>query len=569
MIHLRKRRSFAWLTLLVLPLLMLVAGNFIFGAEKEVAEAHVDATPIDLEVPEEDPYEAYSDFIVDIQESFYTPSMKEKTLSRGVHAPYEGESLLLQLKQKESAILVQQKWDVSFASLELMAPLLDFEFTWIVPQKEVLLVKTTEKGRIHTSISVNSRKALVEFQDERLYQSEIQLLGETYLNEHQQLMMPMEDLLGMNGYDIAFSGGDLVEISSPKNGDPKMHILSYLDVNNEKAEEGYYEELEKSQTDQEVRFILLGDMGLGTSYGRKNPFDEKWVEYGGGHFLSHLKKDFDAADLVITNLENVFTERKATQPEKIYTYKAHRIDYLDVLTEGGITHVNVVNNHMVDYLQEGFDDTLSYLDEYGIEYFGTNLTKTDNIELGNIEVESHSVFEKDGFKVGMLGYLGFNTSFVSDEKILEDIRMMKEVEKVDYIIAAMHWGGQNTHEVGWRQKEMGRMLIDSGVDLVYGNHPHVLQELEIYNGKPIYYSLGNFLFIDYKSAKDPDGAMVTVDLKKDGFGEISASLSHTPILWSGDPVKNTYMPLRTEDPFLIRRTLDKLNVETTAPIHLN
>jgi len=116
---------------------------------------------------------------------------------------------------------------------------------------------------------------------------------------------------------------------------------------------------------------------------------------------------------------------------------------------------------------------------------------------------------------------------------------------------------------------MGRMLIDSGVDLVYGNHPHVLQELEIYNGKPIYYSLGNFLFIDYKSAKDPDGAMVTVDLKKDGFGEISASLSHTPILWSGDPVKNTYMPLRTEDPFLIRRTLDKLNVETTAPIHLN
>src|SRR5690606_1590239 len=112
-------------------------------------------------------------------------------------------------------------------------------------------------------------------------------------------------------------------------------------------------------------------------------FDEKWVEYGGGHFLSHLKKDFDAADLVITNLENVFTERRATQPDKIDTYKAHRIDYLDVLTEGGITHVNVVNNHMVDYLQEGFDDTLSYLDEYGIEYFGTNLTKTDNIELGN------------------------------------------------------------------------------------------------------------------------------------------------------------------------------------------
>lgn len=358
----------------------------------------------------------------------------------------------------------------------------------------------------------------------------------------------------------------MIEIGDPSDESIKLHLLGFIEDNGRKELEGYFEKLSQSQKMREIDLILLGDMGLGTGFGRKNPFDAKWLEHGGGYFLSHLKDDFDDADMVVTNLENVFTDRSAHQPGKIYTYKAHRIDYLDVLSKGGITHVNVVNNHMVDYLQEGFDDTLHHLDEYGIEYFGTNLSVTDSIEIGNVRVDKYTVFEKDGFKVGMLGYLGFNSSFVSDEKIIEDIRMMKEVEKVDYIIAAMHWGGQNTHEVSWKQKSMGQKLIDMGVDLVYGNHPHVLQEVEIYNGKPIYYSLGNFLFIDYKGAKDPDGMMVKVKLTKDTSGEIRAVFAHEPIFWSGDKALNTYMPRHMDDEFMRSRALDKLKIGTSEPM---
>lgn len=566
----RKHRNLLWLALLVIPLLILLVGNFFAGKNKEIVEAFVAGKPIDAKgIKEEDPYVAYSHFVIEKENSFYTQSMKEKELSKGMNDPFEGESLILQRGQTDHTIIIERKWDIPHVSVDLMSHLLDFEFSWIVSEEELLLVKKSENGRLSVSISADSRSAMIEYQDDQIYQSEIMLSSKTYLNENRQLMMPMEDLLKITGYDIAFTGGDLVEISGPENDDQKQHILHYMDENQKKVEEGFFEELEKTQMNKEVSFILLGDMGLGTPFGRKNPFDNQFLEHGGGHFLSYLKEDFDAADMVITNLENVFTERDAFQPEKIFTYKAHRIDYLDVLTEGGITHVNVVNNHMVDYLQEGFDDTLDYLDAYKIDYFGTNLTKTDNIELGNIEVESYSVFEKDGLKVGMLGYLGFNTSYVSDEKIIEDIRMLEEVEKVDYIIAAMHWGGQNTHEVNWRQKQMGRMLIDNGVDLVYGNHPHVLQEVEIYNGKPIYYSLGNFMFLDYKSAPDPDGAMISVQLEKDSLGEINATFTHTPILWSGDGIRNTYMPKHTEDPLSIRRTLDKLKISTSQPMKFN
>lgn len=566
----RKHRNYIWVAALVIPLLALLIGNFFTGKDKEIAEASVDGKPVGTEASEEeDPSLAYSHYMVEEENSFYTQSMKEKVLGKGMEVPFEGASFILQSEKIESETIIERKWDIPHASLDLMSHLLDFEFSWIVSDEELLLVKTTEKGRLSASISVHSRNAMLEYQDDKTYQSEIRLSGETYLNENHQLMIPMEDLLRITGHEITFSGRDHIEFSGSENRDLKQNTLRYMYENQKQVKEGFFDELEKTQIDKEVSFILLGDMGLGTTLGRRNPFDDQYQEHGGAHFLSYLKEDFDDADMVITNLENVFTERPTHQPGKIYTYKAHRIDYLDVLTEGGITHVNVVNNHMVDFMQEGFDDTLSYLDAYGINYFGTNLTKTDNIELGNIEVESYSIFEKDGLKVGMLGYLGFNTSYVSDEKILEDIHMMKEVEQVDYIIAAMHWGGQNTQEVNWRQKQMGRMLIDNGVDLVYGNHPHVLQEVEIYNGKPIYYSLGNFLFIDYKSAVDPDGAMINVQLEKDGFGEISASFTHTPILWSGDPVKNTYMPKHMEDPFMIRRTLDKLKISTTQTMKFN
>lgn len=564
-----KRRRLFWLFLLAVPLLLLSSCTLMTeGTNAETAKDSelVDALPVDTEVIKQDPYEAYARFLIDENRSMYSPAMKEMTLSRGNDHAHEGKTLLLQKEHKENPIFVEQKWDLSFVSLDLMASLLDFQFTWILPQKELLLVKNMEEGRLLASLSIDSRNALVEFQTEQFHQSQVQLLGKPYRNAKDQLMMPMEDLLKITGYDIAFSGEDQVEITDPKEGDRKLHILSYLDENEEKRNAGFFSELEKAQVEKEASFILLGDMALGSGYGRKHAFDDLWLAHGGAHFLSHLKADFDAADMVITNLENVYTERTAHQPGKIYTYKAHRVDYLDVLTEGGITHVNVVNNHMVDFLQEGFDDTLQYLDEYGIEYFGTNLTKSDNIELGSIEVESYSVFEKDGLKVGMLGYLGFNTSHVSDEKIQEDIRMMKEVEQVDYILAAMHWGGQETYEVTWKQKEMGRKLVDYGVDLVYGNHPHVLQEVEIYNGKPIYYSLGNFMFLAYTNIADPDGIMVKVNLEKDAYGEIHASFTHTPILWSGAPSKNTYMPKPMEDPAMIRRALDKMKVPTSEPV---
>lgn len=558
-----KRGRFSWMVLLVVPLFIILSWPMLSMGLQRTSQQQEEVLNEEV-LP--DPYESFSSYLVEENRSLVPANHDGVPVTKTVKTPWQGETLSIKLADQEHPARIERKWNLPFVSLQQMTEILNYELFSSLDGKVMQLTKTTEEGTITAVIEPSSLKVLTEFKDEKLYQKEVHLLGETYLNDESQLMIPLKDLLELTALSAAFEGGDIMEVTPPAHGSAKMQILTFFKDNEEKEKSGYYADLLKEQEPKELSFILLGDMALGTSLGRRNPFDEKWKELGGEHFLSFLKKDFDAADLVITNLENVFTDRSAYQPGKQYTYKAHRIEYLDVLKEGGITHVNVVNNHMVDFLQGGFDDTLEHLDDYGIEYFGTNLMKTDNHEIGNIETDSYSVFEKDGFKVGMLGYLGFNSSFVSDHKILSDIKMLKEVEKVDYIIAAMHWGGQNTYEVTWKQKEMGRKLIDYGVDLVYGNHPHVLQEVEIYEGKPIYYSLGNFLFIDYKSAKDPDGVMVKVNLTKDGFGRIKETFTHTPILWSGDAQRNDFTPKHMKDLELIRRTLEKLKITTTNPM---
>lgn len=453
-------------------------------------------------------------------------------------------------------------WDLPYVSLPYLSGTLSYEYG--EGPEEYLLKKSFEEGTATIVLTKNSREALLHYSiREDHFEKRFTLHGETYIKDN-TLYLPVIDLLEITGHEV-LPREDFKEYIF-KEQNTSYPALSLMETTEKRQEEGYYKKLLEREQEQDLNFILLGDTAIATTHGRKNAFDDLWLEHGGGYFLKGLEEDFKNADMVIANLENVFTEETKKQPNKIYNMKAHRVDYIDVLPLSGITHVNIVNNHMVDYLEAGFQETLTHLEENGIEYFGTNETYTNNIEIGNVFVESYSVFEKDGIRVGLLGYLGFNTSSVSDERIQKDIQMMREVEKVDYIVTSIHWGGQNTHEVTWKQKEMGRKLIDYGSDLVYGHHPHVLQEVEVYKGNPIYYSFGNFLFLDYKGAKDPDSVLVKVNLKKDRFGEIRAEFTHKPIYWSGHPSLNLYTPSYIENEAHLKRALGKLKISTLDPI---
>ena len=100
-----------------------------------------------------------------------------------------------------------------------------------------------------------------------------------------------------------------------------------------------------------------------------------------------------------------------------------------------------------------------------------------------------------------------------DEKECEEIKndIIELRKKVDVLVVYFHWGVSGHHDVCQYQTTLGRLAINAGADLVVGSHPHVVQAVEIYKGKPIFYSLGNFLFgSDFKPARGYRNGLVAI-----------------------------------------------------------
>lgn len=317
-----------------------------------------------------------------------------------------------------------------------------------------------------------------------------------------------------------------------------------------------------AKKDTTIDITFLGDICFGTDFGNKGSFHKIYLNKGSDYFFSGIVDKFKNQDLVVANLENVFTYNSQYQKGKIWTYKADPM-YLDILKKSGITHFGVVNNHMGDYLQAGFDDSLIRLDSANLNWFGTNELKTSSPELGSIQVDKKEIYEKDDFKVGLIAYNGFYESYATDAMIKRDMEYFKD-NNVDYIVALLHWGGQNTNNVTPRQKEYGYKLINMGVDLIIGGHPHALQEVEEYKGKRIYYSLGDFLFVHRAKPSNPDGIMVHLKLTKDKDDVVKEEFSHTPVLWAGSKNTNTFRPIISIEKADINRAYKLLKIKTES-----
>jgi len=198
---------------------------------------------------------------------------------------------------------------------------------------------------------------------------------------------------------------------------------------------------------------------------------------------------------------------------------------IEALTSSGFAAVGLANNHMMDFGPVGLTETLKALDKAGIEHAGGG----SNIE----DAHRPAIVERDGTKVAFLSFSSVflpdsfparrdrpgiasvrqHTSYQPPARVFEspgmpaivlttpdkeDFRRMQEdVQKArtlaDIVVVSWHWGvsGGYGKRVNYQQ-EMGRAAIDAGADIVVGHHPHSLQGVEVYKGKPIFYSLGNF-----------------------------------------------------------------------------
>lgn len=214
--------------------------------------------------------------------------------------------------------------------------------------------------------------------------------------------------------------------------------------------------------------------------------------------------EYQDADLAMVNLENPLTRSTLRRPNKQFNFKADP-EAVKVLTEGGIDIVNLANNHTMDYGEPGLMETIATLDQAGIKTVGAGRDMK--------EARRPSIIEVKGQRIAYLGYYdadfhaatetlaGTNPRY--DQQVAADIKAIRD--QVDWVVVNYHWGVELAEYPGDWQIDLARFTIDQGADVVIGHHPHTLQGAEIYKGRPIVYSLGNFIFggnsrADYETA---------------------------------------------------------------------
>lgn len=278
-----------------------------------------------------------------------------------------------------------------------------------------------------------------------------------------------------------------------------------------------------------VKLAFVGDVMLADGPGRL-------IAQGRDPF-AHVAQRLRQADVRIANLECVVATRGRAL-DKPWTFRAHpRV--LPVLQR----HVDVVslaNNHSGDFGREAFTEMLGLLERAGLPQFGGGR----NLRAAH---RPH-VIERHGVRIALLGFNEFfprhfeagtdhaGVAWSEDEQVLEGIRRARDELGVDVVIPFMHWGTEGEERANDRQRELARRMIDAGADAVVGAHPHVVQDTEVHRGKPIIYSLGNFVFDGFDSLATRTGWMLFMTVGREGVRQWHVEAVRTDVDGSPHPL---------------------------------
>ncbi len=234
-----------------------------------------------------------------------------------------------------------------------------------------------------------------------------------------------------------------------------------------------------------------------------------------GKFPYNETKQILEADSALSNLElpvigddKLVAKVKAIIPEKMHsTLISIPPEILDNAQQMGINFFNLANNHIKDFIADGVEETIKHLDDFGIPWCGAGKNNT--------EAATFSMIDIGDFSIAIGGYAQNEAIAAGTDEaganIIEPIRMLREVaalksdSEIDFIVVTIHDGYEYSSVPRLEMFVLCRQLIDAGADLIIGNHPHVPHGFELYNGKPIFYSLGNFYFNMPKAHSGPFG----------------------------------------------------------------
>ncbi len=263
--------------------------------------------------------------------------------------------------------------------------------------------------------------------------------------------------------------------------------------------------------EDEITIAFAGDMMM------EGSIEQAMNNYGIHYPFLQVEQELQQADYAIVNLETAVTKR-GTPYSKQYNFRTGPKSLIAV-KEAGFDMVSLANNHTMDYGKKGLVDTIDYLNEVGLAYVGAGRNSEEAYRAHVIEIKDRQI-----------AILGFSRvlptvswyarpskpGIASGYQLDRMVTIVEEVKKeVDYVFVYMHWGIERQQYPEPYQFDDARAMINAGADGIIGSHPHVIQGLDYYNGKPIAYSLGNFLFPDYVSGLTAESALLTLIIRED------------------------------------------------------
>ena len=265
-----------------------------------------------------------------------------------------------------------------------------------------------------------------------------------------------------------------------------------------------------NSVDGQVSMAFIGDVMLADGPGK--------TVARGQDPLRYFEPLLGQSDLRVANLECVVATIGEAQPAKPWTFRAHPRTL--AMLRRHIDVVDLANNHSGDFGPDAFAQMLGLLKAQHIAYFGG----------GYDLAEAHRplMLVRNGLRIALLGYNEFfprsfeanvhkpGVAWSEDEQVAYDIQSARKGYQADIVIAMMHWGWEYEPTANARQRQLARHLIDAGADVVIGSHPHVVQDVEAYQDKPIIYSLGNFVFDGFNTLPTTTGWLLQLDLDHQG-----------------------------------------------------
>jgi len=253
-------------------------------------------------------------------------------------------------------------------------------------------------------------------------------------------------------------------------------------------------------------------------------------EKGALYPIEKVSRHLSAADLTFTNLESPIGVKGRALPGKQIWFRAAP-EAMEILKAAGVDGVTVANNHILDYDSENFLETLDLLKQGGIKYVGGGRDLA--------EARKPMVLEAKGIRVAFVGYSEFADLFfdwdyprtfhatdklpgvprIQDDWLAEDIKAARS--QADVVAVVFHWGLEFVNYPTEEQRRIAHRSIDLGADLVLGYHPHAIQGFELYKGKFIAYSTGNFIMDRQDTDLARESMILDFLVSKEGVRSVS------------------------------------------------